>query len=345
MMRLFRQLWVCLFCSTSFFLYADAPPIVNPCPECPEPGSTDGDCMVGDDEGGCADFPDVYEDNCWYAVDPLTDCEYARKHNLWGIWLPEVPPLMRPFIADPHQVTYAVGWRWHDKVLGNNLIPVSFGDILPIFRWCDVWPWRGDLQLEIEGDVWAIFSPLHESSPLIDADYYVGFPLTYAFGNWAFRLRGYHISTHIGDEFLLDHPHFNRRNPSIEAFDFFVTYQFLKDLRLYGGTGWVACQDDSYRVGPFYLQCGAELRLFELGYRDYCNRLYGVPFIAMDFYYQSHFKHHINSSYAVGYEWGKVSGLRRRLRFCLQYHDGYAIEGQFSKYPTHYLSVRATYGF
>jgi hypothetical protein len=180
---------------------------------------------------------------------------------------------------------------------------------------------------------------------LIDADYYVGFPISYAFGNWAFRLRGYHISTHIGDEFLLNHPGFDRRNPSIEAFDFYVSYHFTRDIRLYGGVGWLACQDDSYRVGPFYCEGGVELRLFEISYRDYCDRLYGVPFFAMDFYYQSHFKHHINATYALGYEWGKVSGLRRRLRLFIEYHDGYSVDGQFSLCPTRYFAIRGTYGF
>lgn len=340
-MRYYSTLWIFFLCLNASRIYADDD-IVNPCRECVEPTSaeeSDSDC------GRLTNLPDVYNDYCWYAAAPETDCEYAREHNLWGIWLPEVPPLFRPFIADPRQVTYSVGWRWNDQVFEKNVIPVSFGDIFPIFRWCDIWYPRGDLELGLEGAVWAIFDPLHESSPLIDADYYVGFPVSYAFGDWAFRLRGYHISTHIGDEFLLDHPHFNRRNPSIEAFDFYVSNQFTRDIRLYGGVGWVACQDDSFRVGPFYCEAGMELRFFELGYRDYCDRLYGVPFFAMDFYYQSHFKHHINSTFALGYEWGKVSGLRRRLRFFLEYHDGYAIEGQFCKEPTHYLCIRATYGF
>jgi hypothetical protein len=342
-MSLYRFIWVLLFSLNSAILFASAD-LVNPSPENPYPSSC---CNNNGEEceNECSNCLDVYKEYCWYSVDPQTDCQYAREHNLWAIWLPEVPPLMRPFIADLRQVTYSVGWRWNDNVLGKNIIPVSFGDTFPIIRWVDVWKWRGDLQLEIEGGVWAVFDPLHASSPLIDADYYVGFPLTYAFGDWAFRGRGYHISTHIGDEFLLDHPHFNRRNPSIEAFDFYTTYQFTNDIRLYGGIGWVACQDDSYRVGPFYFECGAELRLFELSYRDYCNRLFGVPFVAMDFYYQSHFKHHINSNFAIGYEWGKVSGLRRKWRVYLQYHDGYAVEGQFSKFPTRYLSVRTTYGF
>jgi len=292
-----------------------------------------------------ATHPDVYKDSCWYGAEPETDCEYARSHHLWGIFMPESPPLFRPLMADPRQLAYSVGWRFNDRVLERNVIDVSFYDRFAIFRWCDLWKWKGDLQLEIEGGVWAVFDPLHDSSPLVDADYYVGFPLTYAFDNWAIRIRGYHISTHIGDEFLLNNPHFHRLNPSVEAFDLFVSNYFTKDIRLYGGIGYVACQDDSFRTGKVYLQGGLELRLFELGYHDYCNRLYGVPIFGMNFYYQSHFKHHVNQTYVLGYEWGKFSGLRQKLRVYLEYHDGYSVDGQFSKQPTHYFSIRTSYGY
>lgn len=303
------------------------------------------ECEFDEAEYYRATHPDVYRDYCWYGTEPETDCEYARNHGLWGIFLPEGPPLFRPLMADPRELTYSVGWRFNDKVLERNVIDVSFYDRLPVFRWVDIWRKGGDLQLEIEGALWAVFDPLHDSSPLMDADYYVGFPLTYAFDNWAIRLRGYHISTHIGDEYLIDHPHFKRKNPSIEAFDLYVSNQFTQDIRLYGGLGYVACQDDSFRVGKLYLVAGLELRLFEWGYYDYCNRLYGVPIFGMHFYYQEHFKNHINNTYVLGYEWGKFSGLRHRFRIYLEYHDGYSLDGQFCKFATHYVSIRASYGY
>lgn len=289
--------------------------------------------------------PDLYHDSSWDAAEPETDCEFARKNGLWGIWFPEGPPPFRPLLADPRQLTYSVGWRFNDQVVESNVIDVSFADFFPVFRWCDIWKYRGDLQIDIEGGVWAIFDPLHESAPLVDADYYVGFPITYTFDEWAIRLRAYHISTHIGDEFLLNHPFFHRRNPSIEALDLYVSKYYRQDFRFYGGIGWVCCQDDSFRVGPFYAIAGVELRLSELGYRDYLNRIYGQPFFGMHFHYQSHFTKHINSTYVLGYEWGKVSGNRHKFRLFFEYHDGYSLDGQFSKCPTNYLSFRGSYGF
>lgn len=291
------------------------------------------------------DHAGTFDENCWYTAEPQTDSEFARQNNLEGIWLPEGPPLFRPFMADPRQVTYSLGWRFNDNVIAKNVIDFSFGDILPVYRWCNIWYFNGDLELELEGGVWDVFAPFDQDSSMVNADYYVGIPVVYAFGNWALRLRGYHISCHIGDEFLVNHPHFKRKNPSTEYLDFFVSYQFTQDIRLYGGIGWLCLQDESWRMGNWYVETGLELRLFEIGYRDYPDRLYGAPILGMHFHFQSDYKHHVDATYVLGYEWGKYSGSRRRFRLFLEYHDGYCWEGQFGKFPTNYLAIRGSYGF
>lgn len=274
------------------------------------------------------------------------DCRMAYENGLTGIWMPEDPFLFRTFIADPREITYGVGWRFNDQQLVKNVIDVSFGDSFPIYRWCDVWPWNGALQIELEGALWAVFDPLHDSAPLMNADYYCGVPITYAIENWQFRLRGYHISCHTGDEFLLNHPSFDRRNPSAEFLDFFVSHDFNPQLRLYGGVGWVVAMDDSFKTGRFYAEAGTELHLTPLGFIDCRQKLYGVPFYAMHFRYRTHdFKNHVDATYALGYEFGKTCGLCRKARFYLEYHDGYSLEGQYQNFPTNYLSIRMTYGF
>lgn len=323
-----------LACFSTVFVYSDD------CDDCLDECAEEEACY----EASLYD-PCMFEDSNWYSTLPETDWQFARNVGLWGIWLPEGPPAFRPFVADPRQITYSVGWRFDDRVLGKNLIPVSYGDTLAIYRWIDLWYFRGDLQLEIEGALWATFDPLHDSSPLIDADYYVGFPITYLWENWALRLRAYHISTHIGDEFLLDHPHFRRVNPSIEAIDLSFSNQFTREIRLYGVFGWICCQDDSFRVGRFYVETGLELRLPQLGYRDYCDRLYGEPYLGMHFRFRDDFENHIDATYALGWEWGKYSGLRRKLRFFMMYHDGYTLEGQFCKFANRWFSINASYGF
>lgn len=262
-----------------------------------------------------------------------------------GIWMPEAPEIFEPFLADPRQIVYSVGWRFNDQLFNKNVIDVSFGDSFPIYRWCDITPLHGVMQIELEGAVWAIFEPTVESAPLVNADYYVGVPLTFAFDKWSFRLRGFHISSHIGDEFLLTHPGFDRRNASAEYIDFFASYQLIDEIRLYYGLGYIVAQDDSFRCNPFYTEGGIELHMPQLGYEDTCDFLRMEPFFGADFRWKPDFDGQIDQTYVLGYEISKTSGLARKLRAFLEYHDGFSLEGQFCRLRTNYLSIRFTYGF
>lgn len=286
----------------------------------------------------------IYKESCWYASASETDCQYARRRHLPGIWFPECPPAFRPFIADPRQLTYSVGWRFDDRVIAQNVIDFSFGDIFPVYRWINIWPFGGDFQFDLEGGVWDVFAPFDQDSPMVNADYYVGFPVTYIYGDWAVRLRGYHISCHLGDEFLVNHPHFKRRNPSNEYLDLFVSYQMSDQMRLYGGIGWICLQDRSFKVSPWYAEGGVEIRFTNWGYKDYLNRMYGEPFYGMHLRYRPDFKY-LDSTFVLGYEFGKISGLRHKVRFFAEYHDGNSLEGQFGKLTTRYFSLRASYGY
>lgn len=291
-------------------------------------------------------------DSCSCCDDGCNSCgeDYCNGttqycYPVWGVWLPESPLLFLPFVADPRQVCYSVGWRFNDQVLKKNIIDVSYGDTLGIIEWCNVWPWCGRMRIDIEGALWAVFSPLEESAPLINADYYVGVPITYGICNWSFRLRVFHISSHIGDEFLLNHRHFKRKNPSAEYLDFSVSNNITEDIRIYGVLGLILHQDESFRNHRFYAEAGMELRLYEVGSCCFGSQIYGVPFFGMHFRYRRDFKHHVDSTYVLGYEWQKRRGLFRCVRAFMEYHDGYSVEGQFAKCPTNYFSLRMSYGF
>lgn len=277
--------------------------------------------------------------DCGCAEDPCNCC--FRK---W-VWLPEGCPLFRPFIADPRQLTFSVAWRFNDQAATKNSIPVSFYDYLPIYRRFDVWPLHGQLEVGIDGGLWAIFDPCTESAPLLDADYYVGIPVTYAAGDWSFRLRGYHISCHLGDEFLLNHPGFDRRNPSAEYLDFFASWDLTTDLRFYAGLGYIVEQDRSFKCSRFYTEAGMEARIAELGFYSCRHNLFGQPFLAMHFRAKRDFHGHVDQTYAMGYEFSKLKGQCRRVRLFLEYHDGFSVEGQFCMDSTNYFAVRLSYGF
>lgn len=259
--------------------------------------------------------------------------------------MPEAAELFEPFIADPRQVVYSAGWRFNDEVFNKNVIDVSFGDSFPIYRWCDLFSVHGALQIELEGGVWAIFEPTLVSAPLVNADYYVGVPITFAYDNWSFRLRGFHISSHIGDEFLLNHPGFHRVNPSAEYLDFFISWQLTDEIRLFDGIGYMVAQDNSFRLDPYYTAGGFEIRVPYLGFCDHHDRIRAEPFLASYLFWRPNYHHIIDQTYALGYEFSKTCGLARKMRAFFEFHDGFSVEGQFALFRTTYYSIRFTYGF
>lgn len=256
-----------------------------------------------------------------------------------GIWLPQSTILFPTMVANPRQISFSVGPRFGDCLGGHWATAVSFGDQFPLYRWTNVW--GGDLEIEVEGGVFALFNMDHFSFPLLNADYYVGFPLSYAKNKWAFRLRPYHISSHVGDEYLCTHKHFKRKNKSFEAIDFYSSYQLNDNLRLYGGIGTVVQSDQAMPLKPLYFDYGFEVRAFKHNF----TQLYGQPFLAFDIQNAQDTNFRFNSTCAAGYEWGKIQGIGRKIRLFAEYHNGFCPEGQFSRLRSKYFGIRLAYGF
>lgn len=297
------------------------------------------------------DVPGVEEVHVLNGVPPKDEelrKKYVERPRMNGIWFPQMTELYLPMIADPRNVTYSLGWRSGDRVIGSKTIGVSLGDDFPIYRWLDVF-FCGDLQIGIEAGIWSVFNM--NPSPntamgwgeLVNTDFYVGIPITFATGPWSFRVRGYHISSHLGDEFMIDHPEVVRLNPSIEAVDFFTSYQATEAVRVYVGPGAIVHSDRTFRWTPFYIEYGTEARF--LGSKFTKQRLYGTLFFALFWrnYQELHFN--FDGTYRAGYEFSKLQGIGRKFRLYVGYHHGYSLEGQFSKMRTHYFEFNMNYGF
>lgn len=274
--------------------------------------------------------------------------KYVDRPTISGIWFPQMTELFLPLIADPRSATYSLGWRSGDHVIGVKTIGVSLGDDFPIYRWLDVF-WGGDIQVGIEAGIWSVFNM--DPNPntargwgeLVNTDFYGGIPITFATGPWSFRLRGYHISSHLGDEYMVDHPNVVRLNPSIEAIDFFVSYQASEAIRLFVGPGVVVHSDPTFPWKPIYIEYGAEARFW--GSKFLKQRLYGTCFFAALWRNEEELDYNFDGTYRAGYEWSKLQGIGRKFRLYIGYHHGYSLEGQFQKMRTHYFEYNMNYGF
>ena len=116
-----------------------------------------------------------------------------------------------------------------DTELGS----IGVADAFPLFR-ANGGP-RGDgVQLTLSGGVFAQFDLDAASFDLINADYVVGLPLTGRYHGFSGRLRLYHQSSHLGDEYLLTDNPVERENLSFESLELILSGE-LGPVRLYGG--------------------------------------------------------------------------------------------------------------
>lgn len=291
-------------------------------------------------------------------VQPLSEKEkaertqYTEQPRVNGIWFPQSTVIYQPQIADPREPMYSAAFRYGDRVVGKLAAAVALGDDFPLFRWRDVFRWHGDMQIGIQGAIWAVFNyahvphnRTHELCELVNTDYFLGIPLTYGFDRWSFRTRLYHISSHLGDEFIVDHPSYlyKRKNPSYEAIEFMTSYQFSGHLRTYFGPGIILHSDNSFPMKTFYVKYGAELRI--LGKKLYYHQLYGTPFLAIHLENWQVRNWNLDLFIKTGYELSKLQGIGRKMRVFLDYHHGYSYEGQFFLKKTQYGEIGFSWGF
>lgn len=277
--------------------------------------------------------------------------KYTEQPHVNGVWFPQATVLFQPLVADPREPMYYIAYRTGDKVMGRTAIAVALGDDFPLFRWCDVFRWHGDMQIGIQAGIWAVFNfshvpdTAHSTSELMNTDYLLGIPLTYAVDQWSFRLKLYHVSAHLGDEFLVDHPSYidKRVNPSYEALELINSYQLDQTWRFYGGPGIILHSDETFSMKTFYLKYGTEARPW--GKKFYYSRLFGTPFFAVELENWQVREWNFDLFVKVGYEFSKMQGIGRKVRLFAEYHHGYSYEGQFYKERTQYGQFGVSWGF
>jgi len=173
--------------------------------------------------------------------------------------LPE-KDLFRPLLADPKEPRFQVSaLRVDSDVHDSTVGAVGFGENFGIARWPgrhaqEAW------QLNLSAGVFAQFDLDAPSDDLVNADYIVGFPVSYRNDRWSARLRFYHQSSHLGDEYLLRvHP--DRVNLSFESLETLVSYEWER-WRVYGGGEYLVFREPE-ELEPGILHAGVEYRASE----------------------------------------------------------------------------------
>ena len=245
--------------------------------------------------------------------------------------LPEAE-LFAPLIADPRQPRFSMSYqRYHGAGGEFSAASVALGEYFGLAT--GLFGDYGSSQVGIQGAVFALFNLDAPSSDLINADYWIGLPVSYRRGPWSFLIRLYHQSSHLGDEFILGNPGVDRVNLSYEDLEGLVSYEWER-FRVYGGGGYLVHSEPE--LAPKQVHAGAEfIQPRAAGNLDFVA--------AADFRASEELDWGSSRSYQAGFEF-KGNGPRR-VRLMLEYFNGHSPNGQFYREPLRYTGLGLFFGF
>jgi hypothetical protein len=215
------------------------------------------------------------------------------------------------------------GWTW-DASLGGHVGILRFGSQDPA--------WPDGLQLDVDG---VALPRLDSTRSIVSTDFRIGFPLTYREGPWEFKFSYYHLSSHLGDLYMLSHPDTMRLNYVREQLVLGVGYRPILDLRFYAEANWAFHEDGGSR--PWEFQFGIDYSPSQP------NGIYGGPFAAINSKIEEDLNYSGNVNFQAGWQWRGPAG--HTLRTGLDYFDGFSFQRQFYNVYQQYIGAGVWYDF
>lgn len=151
-------------------------------------------------------------------------------------------------------------------------------------------------------------------------DFRGGIPITWGDSIYQVKVAYYHLSSHLGDEYLLKHPNYDRLNYSRDCFVWGHSVNPTDNFRVYGEVGYAFVYD----VGkPWEFQFG-----FDWAPGNATGKR-GAPFAAVNAHLREELNYGGNIVFQTGWAWrgSPASGL---FRVGMEYYNGK--DDQFSFY-------------
>ncbi len=247
--------------------------------------------------------------------------------------------LFPPLIADLKEPRFSASLIYYEPEAKGYLAgAAAFGERFHIFRFSPFAENEG-FQVSIDGGVVSLFNFQSSSIYLINADYYGGLPISFRHKQWSIRLRPYHQSAHLGDEFVLSTT-VARVNLSYEAMSLLTSYEW-GGFRLYGGGEFIMRREPS-TLDRWIIQGGAEW----LGSEPLFGRAY--PLLALDIKSYEEHDFFVNTSAKFGVNFrraGKRSRTERNLSLNMEGFYGHSPFGQFYEEKVFFAGLGASFGF
>lgn len=238
-------------------------------------------------------------------------CDYQWRLLPQGV-------IYRTYLAGVKESRFRSVWNDQDRD-GDNW-DISLGGRATILRYGTGGNVRPEgFEVGIEGAGLTRLDP-DEEHDVAATDYRFGIPVTWGDARRQFKVAYYHLSSHVGDEFLIKNPGFTRLNYSRDCI--VLGYSIYPDgnsvipgngnLRLYAETAYAFKYDVSE---PWEFQFGVDYAPTQgTGFR-------GAPFVAFNGHLREEVDFGGNFVAQAGWAWRRsaASGL---LRFGLEYYNG-----------------------
>jgi hypothetical protein len=222
------------------------------------------------------------------------------------------------YIAGTKEPRFGAAWLWERR---RGLIwETALGGRWGLFRHGTFGPHdaRG-FQLDVEGAALARVDP-EEESDLEAVDFRAGIVATWREGPWRLKAGYYHISSHLGDEFVIKNPDFTRLNYVRDSLIIGLMYDITPDLQIYGEFAPALNANGGAEPGEFQ---------FGIQYSPYVvTGLRGAPFWAVNGHLRQEFNFGGSVNALAGWQW-RGRNSNRTFRIGAQYYSGPSIQWSF----------------
>ncbi|MBL9122891.1 MAG: DUF1207 domain-containing protein [Planctomycetaceae bacterium] len=273
-------------------------------------------------------FSWLLQEPFWGATGPQPGC---CDGPYWGDgeepWVFQVLPtglIYRSYLAGRREARMAfftgkqnvMGNVW-EATLGGRVAILRYGTTNPIFP--EGW------EIDVEGASFSRLDPIVGPQDLIANDYRFGLPVTYGRGKWQYKFAVWHLSSHLGDEYMVRQQTFDRINYVRNAFVVGAAWTPVLNIRAYAEVGWAFHTNGGAK--PWETQFGIEYR------PGYATGLKGAPFAAVDAHLLEDRNFNGNFVAQTGWAWRGVAGQIFRLG--VEYVTGtttqYSFEGNYEQ--------------
>ena len=210
---------------------------------------------------------------------------------------------------------------WNKDAAGRDVMESTLGARVGLLRYGTVGAYRPQgWQFDLEGAALTRVLPGTDSTELEAVDYRVGLLSTWSEGPWHVKAGYYHLSSHLGDEFVIANPFFPRLNYVRDSLITGVTYELTDDWQTYGEIAYALGREDG--ADPLEFQYGLQYSPMAFGFR-------GAPFAALNGHTRQDFGYITSITFQAGWQW-RGSESQRLFRVGMQYYDGPALQWSFA---------------